>query len=204
MLISARKRLELASNIAVFTTSEAAPRPYVEHARRMGELIGGGNFNLVYGGIDRGLMHEVAVSAKDRGALISGVLPLPTDSSYFRVGNNSKLLEINDHIVHDGSVEERTRRMLRVSRAAVVLAGGLETLSQATMAFQICLRDRRFCVDASPPKLVVVNTEGYYDGLRSQLDHVNAEGFGLDAVSDVVHFAPDPVAAMGYIEALEL
>src|SRR3989338_1695665 len=46
-------------------------------------------------------------------------------------------------------------------------------------------------------KTVVVNTDGFYDGLKAQLERMHAEGFLREDVMQSVHFVSTPEEAMG-------
>ena len=50
-------------------------------------------------------------------------------------------------------------------------------------------------------KTVVVNTGGFYDGLKAQLERMHAEGFLHENVMRSAHFVDTPEEAMRYIEA---
>ena len=52
----------------------------------------------------------------------------------------------------------------------------------------------------SGKRIVVVNTGGFYEKFREQLEKMNGEGFLKREVMDSVHFADTPEAAMRYIE----
>ena len=164
--------LEEQGDICVFAAGSGVGEQYMQAARRLGQLIGEGGFGLVYGGIDAGLMGAVAEGARAAGAHITGVLPRPVDDPYYQRGHAADLLSLNTTTLGTDSLEERKRIMLQSADAAVALPGGYGTLDEIVTAMELGRRTR---LTRRMGRLVIVNTDGYYDGLRMQLDRMIAD-----------------------------
>jgi predicted Rossmann-fold nucleotide-binding protein len=50
--------------------------------------------------------------------------------------------------------------------------------------------------------VVLLNTAGFYDGLKEQFRRMDAEGFLPCPLTDLVFFAEEPVGALAYLEAV--
>ncbi len=91
--------------------------------------------------------------------------------------------------------------LLKKADAIVALAGGIGTLDEVTEVLAL----RRH--GDHHKSIVFLNTEGFYEGIKMQLETMNREGFLGNTDNDVVpgldgvaHFADTPEDAMRYIE----
>jgi hypothetical protein len=48
--------------------------------------------------------------------------------------------------------------------------------------------------------VVLLNTAGFYDGLKEQFRRMETEGFLPRPLTDLVFFAEEPVGALAYLE----
>lgn len=147
----------------VYLGSSGFARPvFKEAAITMGELIGQQKKNLVYGGMDAGLMGLVAKAALDSGAHVTGIIPEKIrDSERILRGLNETVM------VHD--LWDRKKRMFQMADVVVSLPGGYGTLDESLeMLFWGYL-------DLHNKPLVLVNVEGYWNDLvkflKSQPDY---------------------------------
>ncbi len=142
----------------------------VEHheaARRLGGLLAGAGWCVVYGGGRSGSMGALAEGALAAGGRVVGVIPkFMVDLEW---GNND-LSEL--HIVED--MRTRKHEMLTRASAVVALPGGTGTLEELFEA--ITLKRLGLFLGA----IVIVNTRGYYDPLIAQLASA-IEGRFMDA-----------------------
>jgi uncharacterized protein (TIGR00730 family) len=76
-----------------------------------------------------------------------------------------------DEMVIAKDLAERKALLLARSDAIVVLVGGLGTLDEATEILEL----RKHRLHDKP--VVLLNTDGFYDGLLQQLRRMEAEGF---------------------------
>ena len=183
----------LTGNIAVFTAVRPGTRQQRQHAREVGRLIGSNGFGLVYGGIDSGLMHEVSVGAHETGAHIIGIVPTPEEDLDMVRG----LSPLNDELVPTPSWTARKYTMLRAADAVIALAGGLGTYDEISTVMEL---SRGKAQTGAVSRLVLLNTDGFYDGLRMQLDRMQADRLIDVATDSIAYFAQTPQDAMAYIK----
>lgn len=192
---------ESVNNICVFAASVGGTDPiYREHAQQLGELIADNGFGLVYGGIPAGLMRVVAKAASDKGAEVTGVLPAGSQNL---TESESELLDtsplsVNDRLVTVSSLEARKYAMLQRSKGVIALAGGFGTFDEIVTTIEI---NRGHPDRGAASRLVVLNTDGFYDGLEQQLARLGEEGFaGRGAASRAVTFVTTPEEAVEHIQ----
>jgi predicted Rossmann-fold nucleotide-binding protein len=73
------------------------------------------------------------------------------------------------------------------------MVGGTGTLDEATEILEL----KKHGMHAKP--VVLLNTAGFYDGLKQQFARMEAEGFLPLPLADLVHFAEDGASALAYI-----
>jgi len=169
--------------ICVFCGSSPGGDPaYVASARRLGECLGAAGHTMVYGGGATGLMGEVARTALAAGAKVIGVRPTPLDHLERPQGGIA--------MIQTPDLFDRKQKMIDMSDAFVVLAGGLGTLDE----FFEVVTTAQLGMHEKP--IVVVNTNGYFDPLLALLRHVNGAGFIYRDVTRLFQVVDTPVAAM--------
>lgn len=172
-------------NICVFLSAADLPEHYTRPAREFAELIGKGGHTLVWGGSDSGLMKVVADGAQRAGGRLVGV----------SVGFLSDVARPNaDEMVIAKDLAERKALLLAKSDAIVIMVGGTGTLDEATEILEL----KKHALHTKP--VVLLNTAGFYDGLKQQLRRMDEEGFLPLPLTDLVFFAEDGVSALAYLE----
>ncbi len=175
------------SYICVFCGSSDGARPvYSEQAARLGSLLAARRFGLVYGGASVGLMGALADAALAGGAAVIGVLPAALKD---REIAHPGLTEL--HYVD--TMHQRKALMADRADAFVALPGGFGTLDEF---FEI-LTWRHLGIHAKP--CVLVNIEGYFDGLLRFLDRAVAEEFVRAGQRATVQVVGDAEAAVGLL-----
>jgi uncharacterized protein (TIGR00730 family) len=172
-------------NICVFLSAADLGEKYTGPAREFAELLAKGGHALVWGGSDTGLMKVVADGVDEAGGRLVGV-SVEFLSSMVRPGV--------DEMVVAKDLAERKRLMLERADAVVVMVGGTGTLDEATEILELKKHGH------TDMPLVLLNTAGFYDGLKEQFRRMEAEGFLPRALTDLVFFAEEPAAAMAYLE----
>ncbi|MFI9260054.1 TIGR00730 family Rossman fold protein [Streptomyces sp. ISID311] len=172
-------------NICVFCSAADLDDRYVVPARQFAELMGKGGHALVWGGSDAGLMNVMAEGVQQAGGKLIGV------SVEFLA---HKAFEGADEMVVTRNLAERKAQMLARADAIVVMVGGMGTLDEATEILEL----RKHGMHTKP--VVVLNTAGFYDGLKEQFQRMEAEGFLPVPLTDLVFFAADGVGALAYLE----
>lgn len=172
-------------NICVFLSAADLDERYTGPARAFGELIGRGGHTLVWGGSDVGLMKVVADAVEDAGGRLVGV---SVDFLASAVRHRA------DEMVVARDLAERKALMLAKSDAVVVMVGGTGTLDEATEILELKKHGRH------DHPVVLLNTAGFYDGLKQQFLRMDEEGFLPVPLTDLVFFAEDGVGALAYLE----
>lgn len=142
--------------IAVYCSSKNDIAPhYIQAAQSIGEWIGGNGATLVYGGIDKGLMREVATAAKANGGKVVGVVP---------VTRQKNVCQLNDVNIIADDLNDRKAKLIALSDVYVVLPGGYGTLDELISTFTFL----SFIGD-NDKKVLVVNLDGLFDPIMAQL-----------------------------------
>ncbi|GGW87070.1 TIGR00730 family Rossman fold protein [Streptomyces noursei] len=174
-------------NICVFCSAADLDDRYVVPAREFAESIGRGGHALVWGGSDTGLMKVMADGVQEAGGKLLGV------SVEFLA---DKARANADEMVVTKDLAERKAQLLARADAIVVMVGGTGTLDEATEILEL----RKHGMHSKP--VVLLNTAGFYDGLKAQFERMEAEGFLPVPLSELVFFAEDGAAALAHLEAL--
>ena len=143
--------------LTVYLGSSGFARPvFKEAAIEMGRLIGQHGKNLVYGGMDAGLMGLVAKAAMDNGARVTGIIPE-------KIRDSERILKGLDETIMVHDLWDRKKRMFEAADIVVSLPGGFGTLDETLeMLYWGFLS-----LHAKP--LVLVNIEGYWNPLIAYL-----------------------------------
>ncbi|MFD8077211.1 TIGR00730 family Rossman fold protein [Streptomyces sp. NPDC059718] len=172
-------------NICVFLSAADLEPRYTEPAREFAELIGKGGHTLVWGGSDVGLMKVMADGVQEHGGRLVGV------SVDFLA---AKARKGADEMVIAADLAERKAELLARADAVVVMVGGTGTLDEATEILEL----KKHGLHTKP--VVLLNTAGFYDGLKEQFQRMDEEGFLPLPLTDLVFFAEDGVSALAYLE----
>lgn len=173
--------------LCVFCGSSVGTDPvYAETARKLGRLIGGGGHRLVFGGGGIGLMGEVARAARDSGAEVIGILP-----AFLR--HLEPPLKSAEELVITPDLQQRKSRMLALADAFVLLPGGLGTMDEY---FEV-VTTAQLNVHHKP--IVVIDVKGYFQPLKTLLDHIVAHGFARPQVVALHTFVTTPEEAMNLV-----
>ncbi|MFJ9032507.1 TIGR00730 family Rossman fold protein [Streptomyces sp. NPDC102274] len=172
-------------NICVFLSAADLPEHYTRPAREFAELIGKGGHTLVWGGSDSGLMKVVADGVQEAGGRLVGV----------SVDFLSEVARPNaDEMVIAKDLAERKALLLAKSDAVVIMVGGTGTLDEATEILEL----KKHALHTKP--VVLLNTAGFYDGLKQQYRRMDEDGFLPLPLGDLVFFAEDGVSALACLE----
>jgi uncharacterized protein (TIGR00730 family) len=139
--------------VTVYLGSSGHARPvFQDSALALGRLIGEQKKNLVYGGMDAGLMGGLAASAMKAGAHVTGIIPQ-------KLKDSERILQGLSQTVLVGDLWERKKRMFQACDAVVALPGGFGTLDEALEI----LYWAHLKLHSKP--LALVNVEGYWDSI---------------------------------------
>jgi len=174
--------------VCVFCGSSDQPAPkYAAMATRLGEGLGARHWTLLFGGNETGLMGAVARGTKAKGGKVVGVLAR-------EIQQWEKPYQAADEMLTADTIRERKRMLQERADAFVVLPGGFGTLDELADTFSLAM------LDLQKKPLVLVNQDGYYDGVISFIDHAITEKFGREAAKQKLLVARTAEEALALLE----
>jgi len=175
--------------IAVYCgSSDRSTEPYRQAARRVGAVLATRGHVLVYGGGRTGLMGALADGALEAGGTVHGViLDAFVESDVHHRGIDA-LHRVGDMRARKQGLDER-------ADAFIGLPGGPGTLEE--LAEILSFRKLRF----HRRRLVLLNTQGFYDALIAQLERGIAEGFDREEARGYFAVTDEPEQAVALCEA---
>ncbi|MEU1231189.1 TIGR00730 family Rossman fold protein [Streptomyces sp. NPDC005828] len=173
-------------NICVFLSAADLDERYTAPARDFATRLGKADHTLVWGGSDTGLMKVVADGVQEAGGRLVGV---SVDFLAHKARPNA------DQMLIAGDLAERKALLLAKSDAIVVMVGGTGTLDEATEILEL----KKHGKHTKP--VVLLNTAGFYDGLKAQFHRMETEGFLPRPLSELVFFAEDGPTALAHLES---
>ena len=172
-------------NICVFCSMNEVEKKYVDVTEELGCLIAKNNFNLVWGGGNRGLMKVIADSVQSNGGKVFGVT-----MELFKGHRRMKA----DEMIITKDFPERKKLLLKKADAIILLAGGVGSLDEITEVIELKKHSFHF------KPVVVLNTDKFYEGLKIQLQRMEKDGFLTKALDEFLYFADTPSEAINYIK----
>ncbi|MFF0482589.1 TIGR00730 family Rossman fold protein [Streptomyces sp. NPDC004435] len=173
-------------NICVFLSAADLDERYTAPAREFAGLLGKAGHTLVWGGSDTGLMKVVADGVQEAGGRLIGV---SVDFLAAKARTNA------DEMTVTRDLAERKALLLAKSDAIVVMVGGTGTLDEATEILEL----KKHAKHTKP--VVILNTAGFYDGLRAQFQRMETEGFLPRPLTELAFFAEDGATALAHLES---
>ncbi|MEU5366131.1 TIGR00730 family Rossman fold protein [Streptomyces sp. NPDC005925] len=172
-------------NICVFLSAADLDDRYTRPAREFAKLLGKGGHTLVWGGSDTGLMKVVADGVQEAGGRLTGV------SVEFLAARARPGV---DAMVVAKDLAERKKLLLEKADAVVIMVGGTGTLDEATEILELKKHGH------TDKPVVLLNTAGFYDGLKEQFRRMEDEGFLPRPLAELVFFAEEPAGALAHLE----
>jgi uncharacterized protein (TIGR00730 family) len=149
-------------NICVFCGSKDVAPVYREAAHRLGALMGSHGHSLVWGGSNVGLMRDVADAVQNAGGKLYGV-----SVENFKTSGRENADEMEIAV----DLATRKGRLMERADAFVALVGGSGTLDEITDMIE----QRKYGKHDKP--VVVLNTNGFYDGFKQLIAQMDRDGF---------------------------
>ncbi len=172
-------------SVSVFLSAGDLDERYTRPAREFAELLGERGHTLVWGGSDTGLMKVVADGVRARGGRLTGI----------SVGFLRKWArEDADEMTFAEDLAERKALLLGRGDAVVVMPGGVGTLDEVTEVLEL----KKHGLYDKP--VVLLNTEGFYDGLIRQLRHMDEQGFLPLPLAELLFVADTGAEALELLE----
>jgi uncharacterized protein (TIGR00730 family) len=173
--------------VGVFcSSSSAVDAVFFDAAFRLGALLVRSNYTLVYGGVDVGLMGEVARSVRAEGGSVVGVVPEIITSKGLPCNNADELIVTAD-------IRERKAVIETRSDGFIALPGGFGTLEEILEILTL----KQLGHHSKP--IVFINTAGFYGRLMHTFEYIYENGFARPEFRKLYHVAADPEAALEYI-----
>jgi len=151
--------------ICVYCGSNSGAHPiYEEAARELADVLVRHDFELVYGGADKGIMGVIADAVLELGGKVHGVIPKMLCEKELAHQNLTEL-----HVV--ASMHERKTMMAALSDGFIAMPGGYGTLEEIIEIItwgQLNFHEK---------PCGLLNVGGYFDHLLAYLNHATAEGF---------------------------
>ena len=165
--------------VSVFCSSAPdIPKSSLDLAFAIGEAIGEQGWDLVWGGGKASMMGAVAKGARSKGAATIGVIPQPLIKLEFEDKDATQM-----HVVSD--MRTRKAKIEDLSDAFIALPGGIGTLEEF---FEIWVGS--YLKFHSKP-IAVCDPVGFYDPLRTALDHLAEYNFMKTGQAELVSWCKD-------------
>ena len=165
--------------VSVFCSSAPdIPKSSLDLAFGIGEAIGEQGWDLVWGGGKASMMGAVAKGARSKGAATIGVIPQPLINLEFEDKEATQM-----HVVSD--MRTRKAKIEDLSDAFIALPGGIGTLEEF---FEIWVGS--YLKFHSKP-IAVCDPVGFYDPLRTALDHLAEHNFMKTGQAELVSWCKD-------------
>ena len=150
--------------ICVFCSANEQIDPeFFTLTEELGKWAGENGHNIVYGGVNQGLMECIAKTARGTGSMTIGVVPMMVEKN----GRRSDYVDVE---IPCDNLSDRKQLMMDQSDAFIALPGGIGTL------------DEIFTVAASATigyhqkPVILYNMKGFWNELIALLDDLQAKG----------------------------
>ena len=157
------------------SSDKLAPIFYAE-AKAVGQALGVGQYELIYGGSDLGLMGAVASGSLSVGGKVTGINTVLFDQPEHRLSGLKDLIICKD-------LTERKRKLIDEADVFLALPGGIGTLDEV---FEVLAAKQIGEIEAS---LFLYNADGYWDDILVALEnmfHQNMISAGLENLFTLV------------------
>jgi uncharacterized protein (TIGR00730 family) len=161
----------LKKKICIFGGSNSgANNTNIQNAKTVGQLIAESNFDIVFGGGEKGIMGAISSSGVRFGARTTGITPeflLSKD-----VVNSSIPNIFNSELLVTQTMHERKKMMYEKSEAFIILPGGVGTLDECFEVLTWCQLDL-----IKNKKVGIINFNGYWSPLILLIKHLINQQF---------------------------
>jgi hypothetical protein len=178
-------------HIAVFCGSSLGFDPvYKESAIQLGNAFVERNIALVYGGGKIGLMGIIADTILSQGGKVIGVIPKLLEHKEVVNRNVTELIVTK-------TMSERKVIMSQKCDGYISLAGGFGTLDELFEGLTMS----QLYIEQKPNG--ILNTNGYFDGLLQQIDHMISAGFVKPENKDLLMVSDSVEDLLSQMESYE-
>lgn len=168
------------------------PEDVTEGTRKIVSAIGKAGGELVYGGVNAGLMHVVAAAAHESGAKVIGVVP-----EVFR----QRADELCDEVILTKDLNERKGVMIDMADIFIVLPGGIGTIDEWISTLSHIMVKEKEAPDADKP-ILVWSYNDMYLGMAEQLRDTDRSIYARGKRVDRSMIFTDPEALISRLTCL--
>jgi cytokinin riboside 5'-monophosphate phosphoribohydrolase len=174
-------------NICVYcSSSNAVADIYFDTASKLGHLIGGKGYSLIYGGANVGLMEQVAKTVKEYNGKIVGIIPQ-------KIHDKQLSSDHPNELIVTPTMDERKAKMRDMSDAFIALPGGFGTLEEILEV--ITLKQ----LDYHRKPIVFINVNGFFNDLFAQFEKSYIENFAKENYRKLFALVETAEEAIDYI-----
>ena len=175
-------------SICVFcSSSNEVDRVYFDLAEDLGRRIVDAGYDLVWGGGDIGLMGALARAAQQQGGKVIGVIPES-------MADREIAYRQADELIVTADMRQRKQIMEQRAGAFIALPGGFGTLEELLEIVTLRL------LGYHDKPVVLINADGFYDGLLAFIDHLYAQRFAREKQRKHLLISQSVDGAMSLIE----
>lgn len=146
--------------VAVYCSAkDRIPEEYLALGDVLGQWIAEAGHTLVYGGATGGLMTRVSNAAKASGGIVEGVIPQ-------RIIQAKRMADNCDVLYTVANMNERKQKMKELADCFVCLPGSYGTMDEMMDVVA------SGTVDEHRKPIFVLNYQGFYEGLKLQIEHM--------------------------------
>ena len=150
--------------ICVFCSANQAINQTFFHAsEELGKWLAENGHELVFGGVNQGLMECIAQATKAAGGKTIGVVPSIVEAT----GRTS---QYNDVVITCDNLSERKQLMLEKSDVFIALPGGVGTLDEV---FTVAAS---YTIGYHQKRVILYNINGFWNGTIAMLDDLQQQG----------------------------
>ncbi|MBQ9143488.1 MAG: TIGR00730 family Rossman fold protein [Paludibacteraceae bacterium] len=151
--------------VAVYCSAkDRIPEKYLALGDVLGQWIAEVGHTLVYGGATGGLMTRVSNAVKAGGGIVEGVIPQ-------RIIQAKRMADNCDVLYTVANMNERKQKMKELADCFVCLPGSYGTLDEMMDVVA------SGTVDEHRKPIFVLNYQGFYEGLKLQIEHMRQLAF---------------------------
>lgn len=166
--------------IAVYCSAkDRIPEEFLVLGDVLGRWIAEAGHTLVYGGATGGLMTRVSNAAKAAGGVVEGVIPE-------RIVRAKRIADNCDTLYVVANMCERKQKMKDMADCFICLPGSYGTLDEMMDVVA------SGTVDEHRKPVFVLNYQGFYEGLKTQVQHMRQLAF----LPQQEHYGPQFVDTM--------
>ena len=151
-------------NIGVFcSANNQIDAAFFQQTEELGRWVAKSGHQIVFGGVNQGLMECLAKAVKEAGGETLGVVPSIVEAT----GRTS---QYNDRVLTCNNLSERKQLMLDESDVFIALPGGVGTLDEV---FTVAAS---YTIGYHHKRVILYNMKGFWDSTIRMLDDLQQRG----------------------------